>query len=160
MTAQRKMRVGGILVSRNLGMVSILNTSHGPGRAGVVLEALGEAEINVEFISCCPDSGGGDNIVVCVDQDRLQDALAAVEGVQDRLGSGSLSTTNGLIAVAVYGPHFREIPTVAGRIFRALADAGVNILAISTSISSVTSVFDQGMLEAALTSLRRHFEVG
>jgi aspartate kinase len=158
--AQRKMSVGGILVSRNLGMVSILNTSHGPGRAGVVLEALGEAEINVEFISCCPDSAGGDNIVVCINQDRLHDALAAVEAVQSRIRSAGVSTTEGLAALAVYGPHFREIPTVSGKIFRALADAGVNILAISTSISSVTSVFDQGMLEAALTSLRRNFEVG
>jgi aspartate kinase len=158
--AQRKMRVGGILVTRNLGMVSLLGASHGPGRAGVVLEALGEAEINVEFISCCPDSGGGDNIVICMDQMRLQDALAAVEEVQARVRSASISKAEGLAAVAVYGPHFREIPTVAGKIFRALADAGVNILAISTSISSVTSVFDQGMLEAALTSLRKNFDVG
>ena len=54
-----------------------------------------------------------------------------------------MKTTHGLVAVAIYGPHFREIPAVAGRIFRALADAGMNILAISTSVSSVTSVFEE-----------------
>jgi aspartate kinase len=157
---ERKMRVGGILVSQNLGMLSILGTPHGPGMAGVVLEALGEAEINVEFISCCPDSGGGDNIVICIHRARLADALQAVEQVQSKIRPTGIATSEGLVAVAVYGPHFREIPTVAGRIFRALADAGVNILAISTSISSVTSVFEQSMLEPALASLRRRFEVG
>lgn len=158
--AERKMRVGGILVSRDLGMLSILGTHHGPGMAGAVLEAMGEAEINVEFISLCPDSGGGDNIVICVDRARLSDAVAALEGVQGKIRPADTATSEGLVAVAVYGPHFREIPSVSGKIFRALADAGVNILAISTSISSVTSVFDEEMLEPALVSLRRKFDVG
>lgn len=153
------MSVGGILVSRNLGMLSILGTPHGPGMAGVVLEALGDAEINVEFISCCPDTGGGDTIVICVDLGRLSEAIQAVEQVQSKIRATGISTTEGLVALSVYGPHFREIPTVAGKIFRALADAGVNILSISTSISSVTSVFDQEMLEPALLTLRRRFDV-
>lgn len=158
--AERKMRVGGVLVSRNLGMISILGTPHGPGMAGVVLEAMGEVDINVEFISCCPDSGGGDNIVLCLERSRVQDALGAVGQVQSKIRATGIATTEGLVSVSVFGPHFREIPTVAGRIFRALADAGVNILAISTSISSVTSVFDQAMLEPALASLRRNFDIG
>lgn len=160
MTVERKMKIGGILVSKDLGMISILGTPHQPGTAGVVLEALGAAVINVEFISCCPDSGGGDNIVVCIARDRLEEGMGAMDGVRDRIQSARLSSTETLVAVSVFGPHFREIPTVAGQIFRALADVGINIIAISTSISSVTSVFDQAMLEAALASLRGKFEVG
>ena len=158
--AERKMKVGGILVSHDLGMISILGTPRGPGTAGVVLEALGNAQINVEFISCCPDSGGGDNIVVCMERSRLPEGMAAIDQIRDQIHSSRVHTTEALVAVSVFGPHFREIPDVAGKIFRALADVGVCILAISTSISSVTSVFDQGMLEAALSSLRRKFEVG
>jgi aspartate kinase len=157
---ERKMKIGGILISRNLGMISILGTPRGPGMAGVVLEALGKDEINVEFISCCPDSGGGDNIVICVERGRLHDGLHALDGIRDKIRSPGIHITEGLVAVSVFGPHFREIPSVSGRIFRALADAGVNILAISTSISSVTSVFEENMLEPALASLRRKFEVG
>jgi aspartate kinase len=158
--AQRKMKIGGILVSQDLAMISILGTHRGPGTAGVVLEAIGGAEINVEFISCCPDSGGGDNIVICIDRTRLDEGLGALEAVQDEIQPEGISTTDGMVAVSVFGPHFREIPSVAGKIFRALADAGVNIRAISTSISSVTSVFDQSMLEPALGSLRSRVEVG
>ena len=160
MTEARKMKIGGILVSRDLGMISILGTPHQPGTAGVVLEVIGAAAINVEFISCCPDSGGGDNIVICIGRDRLEDGMQRMDGVRDRIHSARISTTETLVAVSVFGPHFREIPTVAGQIFRALADVGVNILAISTSISSVTSVFDQALLDSALDSLRRRFEVG
>ena len=81
----RRMSVGGVQVYRDLGMISILGTPQGPGMAGDVLEALGEAGINVEFISCCPDSGGGDDIVVCVARARVDDALAALGPVQPRL---------------------------------------------------------------------------
>jgi aspartate kinase len=158
--SRQKMKIGGILVSRNLSMISILGTPRGPGTAGRVLEAIGEAEINVEFISCCPDSGGGDDIVVCIDRGRLDDALAALNLIQDEIQPSGINLVEGLVAVSVFGPHFREIPSVAGKIFRALADAGVNIRAISTSISSVTSVFDQSVLEPALASLRARFEVG
>jgi aspartate kinase len=141
-------------------MISFLGIARGPGMVGIVLEAMGEAEINVEFISCCPDSGGGDNITICVERGRLEEAMAAAREVRSRIRAAAVNTTEGLVAVSVFGPHFREIPTVAGRIFRALADAGVNILAVSTSISSVTSVFDEEMLEPALASLRRRFDVG
>lgn len=157
---ERKMRVGGVQVYQDLAMISILGTPHGPGMAGVVLETLGAAGINAEFISCCPDSGGGDNIVVCVHRSRLTDALDALGPAQARLSPVGMATTEGLVGLAVFGPHFREIPAVAGHIFRALADAGINIVAISTSVSSVTSVFDATMLEPALASLHRRFDIG
>lgn len=155
----RRMSVGGVQVYRSLGMISILGTPQGPGMAGEVLETLGEAAINVEFISCCPDSGGGDDIVVCVARNRVEEALAALAPVQPRIHPVAVTVTDGLVAVAIYGPHFREIPAVAGRIFRALADAGVNILAISTSVSSVTSVFEEARLEDALAALRAKFDI-
>jgi aspartate kinase len=152
--------VGGVQVYRDLGMISILGTPHGPGMAGEVLETLGEAGINVEFISCCPDSGGGDDIVVCVARARIDEALAILEPVRPRIRPVGMKVTSGLVGLAIFGPHFREIPAVAGRVFRALADAGVNILAISTSVSSVTSVFEEARLEDALAALRERFDIG
>ena len=156
---KRKMAAGGVQVYRDLGMISILGTPHGPGMAGEVLETLGEAGINAEFISCCPDSGGGDDIVVCVARTRLEEALAALETAQPRIQPLRIKVTNGLVGVAIFGPHFREIPSVAGRIFRTLADAGVNILAISTSVSSVTSVFEESRLDEALAALHSRFDI-
>jgi aspartokinase len=157
---EEKVRVGGVQVYRGLSMISILGTPHGPGMAGVVLETLGNAGVNVEFISCCPDSGGGDNIVVCVERHRLAEALARLETVRDRIRPLGMTTREGLVGVAVFGPHFREIPAVAGRIFRAMADVGINILAISTSVSSVTSVFEEALLETGLAALHKRFEIG
>jgi len=153
------MKVGGVLVAEDLGMISVLGASATPGIAGIVLDSLGARSINVEFISCCPDMGEGYTISVCVEMEEFDDALDAVEDVRDRVQAGQVSTTPDLCCVAVFGPHFREIPNVASQIFKAMAAVGINILAISTSISSVSCVIEQARLPEALESLRGHFEI-
>ena len=153
------MKIGGILVTRDVGMVSVLGASAAPGIAGIVLDSLGREGINVEFISCCPDLGEGYTISVCTRMDRFEDALDAIEDVRQQVGAQQVATNADLCVVAVFGPHFREIPNVASRIFKAHAEVGISILAISTSVSSVTCVFDQRRLDEALATLRERFDV-
>ncbi|MFB3907945.1 MAG: ACT domain-containing protein [Candidatus Eisenbacteria bacterium] len=154
-----RMKIGGILVSQDLSMICLEGAPHHPGIAGTVLEALGEKQINVDFISCCPEVGGGDTICICVEARHFDEALSAVERVQDEVEAQKVVTRSDLCSVAVFGPHFREIPNVAARIFRSFADAGINILAISTSISSVSCVFEESRLDEGLRSLRARFDV-
>jgi len=157
--ATGRLKVGGVLVTEHLGMISVQGTEDAQGIAGTILESLGAAGINTEFISCCPDIGGGATICVSVAMDRFDSALDLVEGVREDVGAQRIVTEKDLCAVVVFGPHFRETPNIASRIYRALADAGINILAVSTSVSSVSSVFAQSRLGDALASLRSHFDI-
>jgi aspartokinase len=154
-----RMKVGGVLVTEKVGMISVLGAASAPGVAGTVLDSLGQRKINVEFISCCPDIGDGYSISVCVEMDLFEKALEAIEDVRETVQAKQIETNPDLCVVAVFGPHFREIPNIASQIFKAHAAAGINILAISTSISSVSCVFDQSRLSEALDSLRKHFEI-
>lgn len=155
----QRMKIGGVLTSQTLGMISVEGAPNTPGIAGTVLEALGRAGISVEFISCCPDLGGGATISVCVEMPRFDEALDLIEDVKADVEAKQIVTTEELCAVAVFGPHFREIPNIASQVFKALAEAGINILAISTSVSSVTCVIKQSRLNDALVSLRERFEI-
>lgn len=153
------MKIGGTITSENLAMVSVLGARNTPGIAGIVLDALGQRGINVEFISSCPDLGEGATISFCVEEGLLETALARVEEIRAQIGAQQVVTNKGLCLVAVFGPHFREIPNVASQVFQTLAEIGVNIQAISTSVSSVTCVFEQDRLPAAIQNLRAHFEI-
>ncbi len=155
----RRMKIGGVLTTKMLGMISVEGAPNTPGIAGKVLEELGAAGISVEFISCCPDLGGGATISVCVEMSRFDEALDLVEEVKAEVEAQKIVTTEDLCAVAVFGPHFREIPNIASQVFIALAEAGINILAISTSVSSVTCVVKQSRLDDALVSLRGRFDI-
>jgi aspartate kinase len=155
----KKMKIGGIMASQNLGMITVEGAPDAPGIAGKILEAIGNLEISVGFISCAPDLGGGASITFCVAMDRFEKALEEIERVREEIQAQKVATQEEICSVAVFGPHFGEIPNVASRIFRALAEAGINILAISTSVSSVTCVFDQKRLNEGVASLRSHFDI-
>ena len=60
--------------------------------------------------------------------------------------------------VSIFGPHFGDRPGIAGTMFSALASAGINILAISTSISSLSCVLDAGDMDDAIRVLKESFE--
>jgi aspartokinase len=51
-----------------------------------------------------------------------------------------IKITEPVAIITFYGPHFREKPAIAGKICQTLGEAGINILGISTSISSVCCV--------------------
>jgi aspartokinase len=159
MAREHRMKIGGTLTAERLAMVSILGAKNTPGIAGIVLDALGAQGINVEFISSCPDLGEGATISFCVEEPILLDALAQIERIRTEIGAQQVMTNKSLCLVAVFGPHFREIPNVASQVFKTLAEAGINILAISTSVSSVTCVFEEAHLQHAIQNLRTHFEI-
>ncbi len=62
-----------------------------------------------------------------------------------------------VVVISVIGPYVREKPKISGFMFSALAQVGVNSIAISTSISSVSCVVDAGDTEAALDALKQAF---
>jgi aspartokinase len=61
--------------------------------------------------------------------------------------------------VSIFGPHFAERPGIAGTMFSALASASINILAISTSISSLCCIIEETDMEPAVEVLREAFEL-
>ena len=61
--------------------------------------------------------------------------------------------------VTVFGPHFGERAGIAGTMFSALGSVGINILAISTSISSLSCIIDMGDMDRAVQALEEAFEL-
>jgi aspartate kinase len=94
-----------------------------------------------------------------VDRDDLPAAQEVVELVAPELDAGSVVAQPEVAIVSIFGPDFRERPGIAGTMFRSLADRGVNILAVSTSISTVSCVIDSDSLEVALIALRDTFDL-
>jgi len=98
-------------------------------------------------------------VALCVDRDDLASALDAIDHVAPGLEAGRVIPHPEAAIVSIFGPDFRERPGIAGTMFEALARAGINIMAISTSISTVSCVIGSEYLEAALSSLRQTFDL-
>lgn len=61
--------------------------------------------------------------------------------------------------LGIYGPHFREKPAIAALFCVLLGNAGINILNLSSSISTISAIIDVRDLEKAKRVLLSEFEL-
>lgn len=154
-----KIKVGGVIQNDQLASISVLAVKDRPGIAAAVLDALGQHGLNVQFVVQVIDHEAHDQMVVCVDRGDLSASLTAIEALRADLQPAAVVPRPEVASIAIFGPDFRERPGIAGRMFRALAEKGINILAISTSISTVNCIIDSTNLKEAHTALCDCFDV-
>jgi aspartate kinase len=154
-----KIRIGGIMQNAHLSLLNVTAMPDRPGIAAAILSSLGERGINVQFIVQCIDQNQKDQVAVCVDREDLPVSLDLVNAIAPELEAGKVVTQPEVAIVSIFGPDFRERPGIAGTMFQALADRGVNILAVSTSISTVSCVIESESLDPALFALRDTFDL-
>lgn len=159
MTGPFKIAVGGILETKGLAAVRIMGIPDRPSMAFRVFTAMSGAGINVEFIAHTVDERRHSHITSCVERGRAEEAMSVLELHRNALGCPQLSAFRDVALVSVFGPHFRKKHGVAGIFFRALAEAGINILAISTSVSTCTCLITEAQLEHAISALHKFFQV-
>lgn len=154
-----KIKVGGVIQNDQLASISVLAVADRPGIAAAVLDALGQRNLNVQFVVQVIDHEQHDQMVLCVDRADLTECLAAIEALRPGLQPAAVVPKPEVASIAIFGPDFRERPGIAGRMFRALADKGINILAISTSISTVNCIIDLVRLKDAYSAICDQFDV-
>ena len=158
MGSEAKVKVGGIMAGSGLATVSILSLPNRPDVAGTVLHALGRRNINIEFVVHNLDLEGNGNMTFCIDQKDLEAALGVLERVKPLIEAKGISYHPNVAVISVFGPHFRERPMISGLMFNALGTAGINVLAISTSISSCSCLIQADQAEDAMRALHETFE--
>lgn len=155
----QKIKLGGIIQNRNLAKIGIMSIPDRPGVAGSILGALGDRGVNCPFIVHIIDLNELDNIVICVARGQLPIALKVLDKVKEEVGAKEVVHDGEVGMVTIFGPHFGQRPGIAGAMFSALASVGINILAISTSISILSCLIDVDDMTAALQALEEAFEL-
>jgi aspartate kinase len=155
---ETKIKVGGIMASTGLAMVSILSVPDRPDVAGTILHAMGKNNVNIEFVVLSSDVEGNGNMTFCIDQKNLEAAIGVLEGIKPLIEARGISYHPNVAMISVFGPHFRERPMISGLMFNALGTSGINVLAISTSISSCSCLIQADQTEDAMRALHQTFE--
>jgi aspartokinase len=155
---EAKIKVGGIMANSGLATVSILSLPDRPDVPGMILHAMGRRNINIEFVVHNVDIEGNGNMTFCIDQRNLEAAIEVLEGVKPLIEARGISYHPNVAVISVFGPHFRERPMISGLMFNALGTSGIEVLAISTSISSCSCVIQAEQIEDAMRALHETFE--
>jgi aspartokinase len=154
-----KVKAGGIIRNEHLAKIGVMSAPDRPGLASDVLHGLVQKDINVEFIVQCVDLERNSHIVLCVREENLEAALGLLKPLQSALRAKDITYQRNMALISVFGPDFRERPAIAASVFESMANAGISIMAISTSISTVSVLIDGAQVEEAIVSLREHFDL-
>ena len=154
-----KIAVGGITRKDGLVLMRILGARAGQGLVGKSLSSLGLHGINLTCVTSFIDGQGLNNICFAIHQEDLDQTLGILQSMEEDILAGSVSYQGGCSAISIYGPHFSERPSIAGTVFAATADAGVEIHMISTSFSTVSFLTNEDQAVIAIQRLNKDFLV-
>lgn len=154
-----KVKIGGIIQSKELAQVGVMSMPDQPGLAGKIFSTLGKEGINVQFIVQTVDLHSRGNAIFCIHQEDLKETVKVLNRIQSFVGSEKIIHHSPVGIISIFGPHFREKPSIAGTMFSALGQAGINILAISTSISTLSCVIEEKLLPQAVQVISEAFEL-
>ena len=154
-----KVAIGGMLETRGLVLVKILGVRRGPGVAGKTLSLLGAHGVNVLCVVSSSDSLNRENITVAVERADIDQALGLLQTISEEIEADRIECIKNVGLLSIYGPHFSERPAIAGLMFEAMAACGIDIHAISTSVSTVSCIVDEASLDAAMAQVSETFLV-
>jgi aspartate kinase len=154
-----KVKAGGIIRNERLARIGVMSAPDRCGLASEVLNALAGKGINTQFIVQCTDLANNSHIILCVSAEESEAALAALEPLRSTIRPEQIIHQHDVALVSVFGPDFRERPAIAAAVFSSMASAGINIMAISTSISTVSCLIDGSRVDDAIVALRQHFDL-
>jgi aspartate kinase len=145
--------VTGIAFSKDEAQISIRRVADKPGVAAALFGPLADGNINVDMIVQNTSADGRTDITFTVpvaDYDRAQQILSKVK---DQVGFSSVEGAKDVVKVSIIGVGMRSHAGVAATAFKALAERGINIRAISTSEIKISILIDAAYTELAVRTL-------
>lgn len=146
--------VTGIAFAKDEAQISLRRVNDRPGVSAAIFGPLAEEHINVDMIvQNVSEDGSKTDMTFTVPSADLEKAVKALELVKDEVGFDTIQAESGLAKVSVIGVGMRSHAGVAATAFRALAEKGINIRAITTSEIKISILIDNAYTELAVRTL-------
>ncbi|MBX6322415.1 MAG: aspartate kinase [Rhodospirillaceae bacterium] len=146
--------VSGIAYSRDEAKVTLTGVADRPGVAAGIFGPLAEANVNVDMIvQNVSTTDNTTDITFTVAKSELDRAVKLLEEARPKLGYRALRADPDVVKVSVIGVGMRSHAGIAQRMFKALAEKGINIQVISTSEIKISVLIAEEYTELAVRSL-------
>ncbi len=146
--------VTGIAFSKDEAQITLRKVADKPGVAAAIFQPLAEANINVDMIiQVVSDDAKTTDITFTVPAAEFERARAVLEKAKVEVGFSTIQASTDVVKVSAIGVGMRSHAGVAAAAFRALAQKGVNIRAITTSEIKFSVLIDEAYTELAVRTL-------
>jgi len=151
--------ISGIAFSRDEAKLTVCGVPDTPGIAQQILGPVSDANIEVDMIVQNISNEGLTDFTFTVHRNDYERTLEILQAQADELGAKEVYGNTDVVKLSIVGVGMRSHAGVANRMFKALADEGVNIQMISTSEIKISVVIDEKYLELGTRALHRAFDL-
>ena len=152
--------ISGIAFNRDEAKITVIGVPDKPGIAYQILGPVSEANIDVDMIIQNVGVGGATDFSFTVHRNEYAKAMDLLKNkVQQHIGAREVIGDNKTAKVSVVGIGMRSHVGIASKMFRTLAEEGINIQMISTSEIKISVVIDEKYLELAVRVLHKAFDL-
>jgi aspartate kinase len=149
--------ISGVVQDASESKITVLAVPDRPGVSADIFEALALANVNVDMIVQNTSTSGSTDISFTVPKADVATAEPIVSRIARNLRAGGVNHDDDIAKVSLVGAGMKTSPGVAAKMFRVLADNGVNIEMISTSTIRVSVVVRAAMMQTAVQALHTAF---
>ena len=152
--------ISGIAFNRDEAKITVLGVPDRPGVAYQILGPVGDANIEIDMIIQNASVEGMTDFSFTVHRNDYQKAMETLQQkVKGKVNAKDVIGDNRIAKVSVVGIGMRSHSGLASKMFRALAEEGINLQMISTSEIKISVVIDEKYLELAVRVLHKEFEL-
>jgi aspartate kinase len=152
--------ISAIAFNRDEAKISVMGVEDKPGIAHSIVGPVAAANLDVDMIVQNIGASGHTDFSFTVNRSEY---LKTLEVLSNERGKGfsarEIIGDNKICKVSVVGIGMRSHVGIASKMFKALADEGINIQMISTSEIKISVVIDEKYLELAVRVLHKAFEL-
>ena len=149
--------ISGVVTDTSEAKVTVVAVPDRPGISATLFEPLAQANVNVDMIVQNTSHDGTTDISFTLPKADIAAAEKVVARVAAEIGAKGVEHDNEVAKISLVGAGMKTSPGIAAKMFRTLADEGVNIQMISTSTIRISVVTSSADLERAARALHSAF---
>ena len=149
--------ISGVVTDLSESKVTIVAVPDRPGISAALFEPLAAANVNVDMIVQNTSHDGTTDISFTMPKADMSTAESIVSRVAAEIGAAGVDHDAAIAKISLVGAGMKSSPGIAAKMFRTLADEGVNIAMISTSTIRISVVTSAADLEKAARALHTAF---
>ncbi|MEE9603210.1 MAG: aspartate kinase [Thermoguttaceae bacterium] len=151
--------VCGAAVAKDEAQVTVLGVPDRPGAAMAVFSGVAAKHIAMDMIVQNVGADGKADISFTVPRNELPAIITALETVVGELGAEGIVCDDEVSKVSVVGLGMVSQTGVAKQMFRALGEAGINIMMITTSEIKISVLLARSQAQDALRVVHESFQL-
>jgi aspartate kinase len=149
--------ISGVVTDTTEAKVTVLGVPDRPGVSAALFEPLAGANVNVDMIVQNTSTHGTTDISFTMPMADMAQSESIVQRVADEIGATGVTHDNDIAKVSLVGAGMKSSPGIAAKMFRVLADEGVNIQMISTSTIRISIIIPANDMERSARALHTAF---